>query len=343
MSTKYEQLIEYIINDDEAKARELFHQIVVEKSRDIYESLIDEQDLEEVGGNPVGNMVDEISADEEGMQEDEEDSEDEDGISLDGDDDMGGDMDHDMGGDMDHDMGGEQDLESKVMDLEDALDELKAEFDALMAGENAEEHDHPGIHDMGGDDMGDEGDEMEGMYMEAEDDEEDDEEDLEESKKAKEDMLKAKKDSKKKMTEAEWIREYVEKIGEYPGEQAKPSGKMAGTGAKSEKQGERNTKSLPGPGADMGGTNKNIARGGSEADVNGKAIEQPNNEYSKGRGQLANAGKFANVPGKDEGHTAYKNKADRQPETSDSEKGKLVGNDVTRPINKKSPLKHIGK
>ena len=72
MSTKYEQLIEYIINDDEAKARELFHQIVVEKSRDIYESLIDEQDLEEVGGNPVGNMVDEISADEEGMQEDEE-------------------------------------------------------------------------------------------------------------------------------------------------------------------------------------------------------------------------------------------------------------------------------
>jgi hypothetical protein len=37
MSTKYEQLIEYIINDDEAKARELFHQIVVEKSRDICE------------------------------------------------------------------------------------------------------------------------------------------------------------------------------------------------------------------------------------------------------------------------------------------------------------------
>ena len=87
MSTKYEKLIEYIINDDEAKARELFHQIVVEKSRDIYESLIDEQDLEEVGGNPVGRMVDEISADETGMAEDEED---EDGISLDGDDDMDG-------------------------------------------------------------------------------------------------------------------------------------------------------------------------------------------------------------------------------------------------------------
>ena len=345
MSTKYEQLIEYIINDDEAKARELFHQIVVEKSRDIYESLIDEQDLEEVGGNPVGNMVDEISADEEGMQEDEEEfdseedsEEDEDGIDLDGgDDEFGG----------EHEMGGEQDLESKVMDLEDALDELKAEFDALMAGENAEEHDHPGIHDMGGADvgMGDEGDEMEGMYMEdAEDDDEedDDEEDLEESKKAKEDMLKGKKD-KKKMTEAEWIREYVEKIGEYPGEQANPSGKMAGTGSKSEKQGERNTKSVVAGENNMGGTTKNIARGGTNGDPNGKAIEEPNNEYSKGRGQLKDAGKFANVPGKDSGHTAYKNKADRQPETSDPEKGKLVGNDGTRPINKKSPMKHIGK
>jgi hypothetical protein len=313
--------------------------------------LIDEQDLEEVGGNPVGRMVDEISADEEGMQEDDEDSEDEDSISLDSDDDMGDGMD-DIDGDMDHGMGdehmgGEHDMEDRVMDLEDALDELKAEFDALMAGENAEEHDNPGIHNMGGADMGhEEGDEMEGMYMEAEDDEEDDdEEDLEESKKTKEDMLKAKekKDSKKKMTEAEWIREYVEKIGEYPGEQAKPSGKMAGTGAKSEKQGERNTKSLPGPGADMGGTNKNMTRGGSEADVFGKQIEQPNNEYSKGKGQLKGAGQFANVPGKDEGHTAYKTKADRQPETGDSEKGKLVGNDGTRPINKKSILKRIGK
>ena len=43
---KYEQLIEFIINEQEDKARELFHQIVVEKSRDIYESLIDEEDFE---------------------------------------------------------------------------------------------------------------------------------------------------------------------------------------------------------------------------------------------------------------------------------------------------------
>ena len=40
---------------------------------------------------------------------------------------------------MDMDQGGEDGIEDRVMDLEDALDELKAEFDALMAGEEAEE------------------------------------------------------------------------------------------------------------------------------------------------------------------------------------------------------------
>jgi len=62
---KYEQLIEHIINDDEAKARALFHEIVVEKSRDIYESLMDEDYTEEdIGGNQVQGLVDEISMDE---------------------------------------------------------------------------------------------------------------------------------------------------------------------------------------------------------------------------------------------------------------------------------------
>jgi hypothetical protein len=32
MTSKFEQLIEYVINDEEAKAKELFHDIVVEKS-----------------------------------------------------------------------------------------------------------------------------------------------------------------------------------------------------------------------------------------------------------------------------------------------------------------------
>ena len=35
MENKFEQLIEFIINDEEDKAKELFHEVVVEKSREI--------------------------------------------------------------------------------------------------------------------------------------------------------------------------------------------------------------------------------------------------------------------------------------------------------------------
>jgi hypothetical protein len=43
MTSKFEQLIEYVINDEEAKAKQLFHDIVVEKSREIYENLMNEE------------------------------------------------------------------------------------------------------------------------------------------------------------------------------------------------------------------------------------------------------------------------------------------------------------
>ena len=44
---KFEQLIELFIAEDEQAAKDLFHEIVVEKSRDIYESLVDEDQVEE--------------------------------------------------------------------------------------------------------------------------------------------------------------------------------------------------------------------------------------------------------------------------------------------------------
>ena len=65
--SKYEKLIEYVINEDTAKAEELFHEIVVEKSRDIYESLMDQDQL---GGDAADEMVNDIAVDEEGMSED---------------------------------------------------------------------------------------------------------------------------------------------------------------------------------------------------------------------------------------------------------------------------------
>ena len=47
MTSKFEQLIEFVINDEEAKAKELFHDIVVEKSRQIYENLMAEETKDE--------------------------------------------------------------------------------------------------------------------------------------------------------------------------------------------------------------------------------------------------------------------------------------------------------
>ena len=151
---KFEQLIEYVINDEDQKARELFHDIVVAKSREIYENLMQEEadeDLDEaevneadddeldegaMGGDASDDLIDEIEADEEQDMSMEAEGDDEMG-----DDDMADDEGGDFGGD---DMGGSDEPATKddVMNLEDKLDELMAEFEGLM----------------GGDDMGDMGD-----------------------------------------------------------------------------------------------------------------------------------------------------------------------------------------
>jgi len=154
---KFEQLIDLIINEDEDKARALFHDIVVEKSREIYESMMDEEMVD----SPVEGLMGQIQAEEQGMTEEEDEFAD---IEMD---DGEGDMDVDLDSD---DMGdgemGEEDLEDRVVDLEDKLDQLMAEFEDLMGQEGG---DDMGGDDMGGDDMG--GDEM----MESADDEEEEE------------------------------------------------------------------------------------------------------------------------------------------------------------------------
>jgi hypothetical protein len=74
-------------------------------------------------------------------------------------DEIGGDATDDFMGDIEagdeegDDMGGDGDIEDRVVDLEDALDDLKAEFEKMMGDEGSA--DDAG-DDMGGDDMGDE-------------------------------------------------------------------------------------------------------------------------------------------------------------------------------------------
>jgi hypothetical protein len=172
---KFEQLIDLIINEDEDKARALFHDIVVEKSREIYESMMDE-DMGMSGiqhRDQVGGLQHEITSEEEGMVEDEDEFAD---IGMDdGESDMDVELDSDDMGDGEM---GEEDLEDRVVDLEDKLDQLMAEFEEIMGGD-----------DMG-DDMGDEGGEefggdedMGGEMMEGE------EEDLDEAKDEDEESL----------------------------------------------------------------------------------------------------------------------------------------------------------
>jgi len=124
---KFEQLIEYVINDDEQSARDLFHDIVVEKSRQIYEDIMA---AEEISDEATDDLIDDIEADEEGLSmEADEDFDDE---ALPGNDNM--DDASDLEDNMD-DMGDESEpaTKSDILDLEDKLDELMAEFEQLMA------------------------------------------------------------------------------------------------------------------------------------------------------------------------------------------------------------------
>ena len=137
---KFEQLIDLIINENEEQARALFHDIVVEKSREIYEDIMNDEMDEGMGGQ-VGQMMDEISAEEEGMTEEEDeeidfdDEGDEDIIDIDSD---------------DEDMG-EEGVEDRLVSIEDKLDQLMAEFEEIM-GNNDDE--------MADDEMADADDEM---------------------------------------------------------------------------------------------------------------------------------------------------------------------------------------
>ncbi len=184
MSTKFEQLLDYLVNEEMEKANELFHEIVVEKSRDIYESLIAEEAEEDE------EMDESTEDDEEDEEMDEGVEELEDSYSMDAEgaddadtDEFGGDATDDLETDVDSDMddtgdfGAEQDDSQAVFDIKSAIEELEAALEKLNssdAGFGDEEGDdefgdEEGDDEFGsaefGDEEGDEEtDEMMGMY-----------------------------------------------------------------------------------------------------------------------------------------------------------------------------------
>ena len=143
---KFDKLIDLIINENEEQAKDLFHDIVVEKSREIYESIMAEEemmddDLEEGMGGQVGDLADEINAEESGIseEEDEIDIDSEEIFDIDG-------ADESEAGD---------EVEDAVIRIEDKLDDLIAEFEEIM-GQDDDIEDEMGDMDADVSDMGDE-------------------------------------------------------------------------------------------------------------------------------------------------------------------------------------------
>lgn len=151
MSSKFEKLIEYVINDEEQKARDLFHEIVVEKSRSIYEDLMSEElkeeseeeeseeeemeesvdmEMETIGGDAADQLLHDVAADETAMEDDEE------VMDLGAEEEM-------IGGDEDFadetTMGG--DIEGDIASIDSKLDELLAKFEEVIGGDEGGEED----------------------------------------------------------------------------------------------------------------------------------------------------------------------------------------------------------
>ena len=223
--SKLEQMLESLVNDDQAKAEELFHEYVVAKSREIYENLIDaeldeaaEEDDEEV--DEAMDDEDEDKVDEAVDEEDEEMEEGFEDIAIEADDEMGDtpDMGDDLEGELDGEMGDDEMSdkapEELFQDLDAIVDELQAKFDA-----------------MNGDDMGD-------------------------------DM--GPPDEMKDDFDLATVREYVEKVAGGHGAEKKggAEGTFSGTGGSA---GPANTKSIVAGKNDMGGTASNIAQSKEEA------------------------------------------------------------------------------
>ena len=311
---KFEKLIEYIINDEDQKARELFHDIVVEKSRDIYESIIDDEESveEQVAGDQVGQMVDEIGAEESVHEEEDEFSIDD----ADADDEVSGDLpmdgDHGIEGD---DMGAEPNHDETVMNIDAKLDELLAKFDEIMGDEGQGEEPAMGDEEpaMGGEEptMDAEPEMMEGENPFA--------------KSGKSGSTKSgisgksgsaksgtsgksgsgKMESRTNKSTSELMREYVDRIGDiYGGAGDANEGDAVGsTGKKT----SVNDKSIVGPGADFGGTTATPKGGEQNQDGTSPAstdkpqvndagnVNVPGGKAALGKGPVAKSGEESAV------------------------------------------------
>lgn len=152
---RYTKIIESLVNGEEAKASDLLHEAFVEKAREIWTDLVEqdelaEEEIEELeeafGEDEDEDFLNDIESDEEEIEAEEAfgeaEEEDEDMIEpeaelelADGEEEM----DFDADGEIDAHEEEHGDIEDKLVSVEDALADLKAEFAKLMGEEEAEE------------------------------------------------------------------------------------------------------------------------------------------------------------------------------------------------------------
>jgi hypothetical protein len=165
------QMLEHLVNEDQAKAEELFHEYVVAASREIYEGLIEselkDEEVEEAAEEDEEDKVDEAAAEDEDKDDDDLDENFED-IAVEADDegDMGADPTDDLAGELDAGHEGEEGEaeegeEQLFQDLEAIVDELQAKFDELKGIETDEHGDEFGAEEGEGEDMPEEAFELE--------------------------------------------------------------------------------------------------------------------------------------------------------------------------------------
>lgn len=294
--SKFEQMLEKLVADDRTAAEEIFHDIVVEKSRSIYEGLL-EDDIKDIEVEETSKedskdeetteaskedkkedekveekasdeskedeAVEEASKDdskeEETKEEESKDEEATDESFLDAEqteiapaEAHGGDATDDMVGDIEAPAGdmdngddsekGEEEIEDRVVDLEDAIDDLKAEFEKMM-GDKGEEGE--------GDDAEDNGDKEEEAVV-------DQSAEGETVEVAPELGDQPAVETAEPKTASEEIREYVNKVGV------------------THTDGSDSTKSPVAGKNDMGGSTSNIAKGGEEKGSSTPASKEDN-------------------------------------------------------------------
>jgi hypothetical protein len=303
MSTKkFEKLIDLIINEDQEAARALFHDIVVEKSRTIYESLIEDE---------TSSLDAEISAEETGSMDDGEYTDDE---EMSGDYDVDGEEgefevdDEEEFGDMDMDEEPAE-LEDRLVDVEDKLDQLMAEFEAQMGG------------DSDGEDMD--------VDMETDDEEV---EELDEESTSTRDQ-RAERAGKKVTKDIEYDEKKLDEAielkkiaGLYDGKISSDYTDGSKKGPVAANSGQKGMDSRP----------VNFDQGGQTSTPT--STPKPSNYGTKGEGEVKDANQWENRPAGDAGKSAFTKKADRQYGQKDTDSGKLVGADGSIATDKRSPV-----